>query len=53
MHDAYELGIEEAFATGASIIEWPEIISDMLPPYATKIAISQGNSEEQRIISIS
>lgn len=30
--DAIELGIEEAFHTGISLIEWPEKISPLLPP---------------------
>jgi len=29
--EAYELGIEEAFATGASLIEWPENLGPLLP----------------------
>jgi len=29
--DAVELGIEEAFALGISLIEWPERLGDLLP----------------------
>src|SRR5271170_6643453 len=29
--DAIELGIDEAFATGISLIEWPERLGDLLP----------------------
>lgn len=29
--EVYELGIEEALNSGISIIEWPEIITDLLP----------------------
>lgn len=30
--EAYELGIEEAFAEGISLIEWPENLGALLPP---------------------
>ena len=52
LQDVYELGIEEAFETGVVIIEWPEIINDILPPHATKISISHGGLEEQRVITV-
>lgn len=29
--EAYEIGIEEAFQTGVSLIEWPEKITPLLP----------------------
>ena len=30
--EAYELGIEDAFADGISLIEWPERLGRLLPP---------------------
>lgn len=33
----FELGLEEAFETCVTIIEWPEIIADFLPKNAIKI----------------
>lgn len=38
--DAYELGIEEAFAEGVSLIEWPERIASLLPAERLDIHIS-------------
>lgn len=37
--DAYELGLEEAFASGASLIEWPERIAALLPADALMIRL--------------
>ena len=39
----YELGIEEAFSDCITIIEWPEIIEDMLPNNTIKINFSKTN----------
>ena len=39
----YELGIEEAFSDCITIIEWPEIIEDMLPNNTIKINFSKAN----------
>ena len=36
----FELGLEEAFETCVTIIEWPEIIADFLPKNAIKIQFS-------------
>lgn len=30
--EAYEIGIEDAFAEGVSLIEWPEKLGNLLPP---------------------
>ncbi|HBF97102.1 MAG TPA: tRNA (adenosine(37)-N6)-threonylcarbamoyltransferase complex ATPase subunit type 1 TsaE [Alphaproteobacteria bacterium] len=38
--EAYELGIEEAFAEGVSLIEWPERIAPLLPEACLEIHIS-------------
>ncbi len=46
----YELGIEEAFSDCITIIEWPEIIEDMLPNNTIKINFSKTN--DLRTISI-
>lgn len=32
--DVWELGLEEAFAQGASLVEWPERIAGHIPPTA-------------------
>lgn len=38
--EAYELGIEEAFADGVSLIEWPERIASLLPADRLEIHIN-------------
>ena len=37
--DAYELGIEDAFADGISLLEWPERIAGLLPADHLEVAI--------------
>lgn len=44
----YDLGIDEAFLDCITIIEWPEIIEDLLPSDAIKIRFSKIN--DQRIL---
>ena len=41
--ESYELGIEEAFSDYITIIEWPEIIEDLLPNNTIKIHFSKIN----------
>ncbi len=41
--DAWELGIEEAFSEGASIIEWPERAPSVIPSSAMFISLSIEN----------
>lgn len=38
--EAYELGIEEAFAEGISLIEWPEKLGPLLPADRLEIALA-------------
>jgi len=38
--DAYELGIEEAFALGVSLIEWPERLGPLLPAERLELAFA-------------
>jgi tRNA threonylcarbamoyl adenosine modification protein YjeE len=40
--DVYELGIEEAWSEGVSLIEWPERIAALLPPERLDIALEPG-----------
>lgn len=44
----YDLGIDEAFSNYITIIEWPEIIEDLLPSDVIKIQFSKMG--DQRII---
>lgn len=46
--EAYELGIEEAFADGISLIEWPDRIGPLLPGARLDVELSIGNPEGSR-----
>jgi len=46
--EAYELGIEEAFATGISIIEWPERLGTLLPLEHLGVTLEPGDRETAR-----
>jgi tRNA threonylcarbamoyl adenosine modification protein YjeE len=46
--EAYELGIEEAFATGISVIEWPERLGALLPPEHLAVTLEPSASETAR-----
>ena len=52
LEEIYELGIEEAFSGNhVCLIEWPEIISNILPKNTISIKISL-NSDNTRLVSI-
>jgi tRNA threonylcarbamoyladenosine biosynthesis protein TsaE len=44
--DALELGIEEAFADGISLIEWPDRLEDLLPSHRLDVDLSFVDSDE-------
>lgn len=46
--EAWELGIEEAFASGIALIEWPERLGLLLPRYCLEIALEFGDGPEAR-----
>lgn len=46
--DALELGIEEAFATAISLIEWPERLGSLLPPNRLDLAIDFAGAGDAR-----
>ena len=48
--EVYELGIEEAYAHGVSLIEWPERLGAILPKEALEIEFSYGSHENERIL---
>jgi tRNA threonylcarbamoyladenosine biosynthesis protein TsaE len=50
--DAFELGIEEAFADGISLIEWPERLGPYLPAARLDIALGFGASDSARTIAL-
>ena len=41
--ETWELGIEDAFNEGISLIEWPERLGPLLPPRRLQIALDFGN----------
>jgi tRNA threonylcarbamoyladenosine biosynthesis protein TsaE len=47
--DAYELGIEDAFADGIALIEWPERLGALMPREHLRVALAAGKSEKARI----
>ena len=50
--DALEVGLEDAFATGISLIEWPDRAKGILPPNYLEICIKYGTPNNQRTVSI-
>ena len=48
--EAYEIGIEEAFIDGVSLIEWPEKIESLLPK--KHISVTFKTTENGRLITI-
>jgi tRNA threonylcarbamoyladenosine biosynthesis protein TsaE len=42
--EAWELGIDEAFAEAIALIEWPERAAALIPPHRLAIAIEAGAS---------
>lgn len=50
--EIYELGIEEAYAQGVSLIEWPERLGSHLPKEYLEVEISYGSGENERILSL-
>lgn len=51
--DVYELGIEDAFASGACLIEWPERIADLIPDDALLIRLDLDGGGRKAIIDAS
>lgn len=50
--DAFELDIEEAFASGVSLIEWPERLGNYMPQTRLEIQISFADTPTARLIKI-
>ena len=44
-HDAFELGLEEAFADGVSLVEWPDRLGPHLPAERLEIVFLPGPDE--------
>src|SRR5262249_29154122 len=50
--DAYELGIEDAFADGIALIEWPERLGTLMPREHLQVALTAGTDETARIATL-
>ena len=50
--EALELGIEDAFATGISLVEWPDRLGPLLPGNALLVTLLQGPREDARVAEI-
>ncbi len=48
--EAWELGVEEAFADGASLIEWPERAPSILPAHALSITLTVDGGRRRAIV---
>jgi tRNA threonylcarbamoyladenosine biosynthesis protein TsaE len=53
LEEVYELGLEEALASGITIIEWPHIVESLLPFNTIKIFFSFSKKKTLRNIKIS
>ena len=50
--DVWELGIEDAFASGISLIEWPERLGALLPGRRLEVSLAYGESPDARCVSL-
>ena len=49
--DAYELGIDDAFADALSVIEWPDNLGSLLPSAHLRVSLHQAAGDEARKIA--
>ncbi|TQV76189.1 tRNA (adenosine(37)-N6)-threonylcarbamoyltransferase complex ATPase subunit type 1 TsaE [Denitrobaculum tricleocarpae] len=50
--EVYELGIEEAFADGISLIEWPERLGGLLPADRLEVHLGFGSGPDARTAAL-
>lgn len=46
--EAWELGIEEAFASGIALVEWPERLGSQMPQHRLEITLEFADAPEAR-----
>ena len=51
--DALELGIEEAFADGIALVEWPERLGALLPARRIEVSLAFGAGPDCRRVTLS
>ena len=47
-YEVQELGIEDAFQDAVCLIEWPDRLGDLTPPYALTLTLSLTDTPEER-----
>lgn len=50
--EIYELGVEEAYAGGVSLIEWPERLGKNLPKKYLEIELKYGTHDNERLLCL-
>lgn len=50
--DAFEIGLEEAFADAVTLIEWPERLGSMLPERRLRVRFLSEKIDGSRIVSL-
>ena len=50
--EAHELGIDDIFAEGVALIEWPERLGMLLPKEWLQFKFGQGANQEERTVDI-
>ena len=50
--EAWELGLEDAFADGISLVEWPEKLGPLLPAERIEVALAFAEAAEARIATL-
>lgn len=50
--EAYELGIEEAFVSGISLVEWPDRLGSLLPRHRLDVTLAPGETSESRRLTL-
>ena len=50
--EALELGLEDAFHEGVSLIEWPELVAELLPENCVCIRLSYGINKGSRVAEL-
>lgn len=48
--ETYELGIEEAFTGGISLVEWPDRLGRLLPAHRLDIKLAEGSAPDARSV---
>jgi tRNA threonylcarbamoyladenosine biosynthesis protein TsaE len=50
--EIYELGVEQAYEEGVTLVEWPERMGDLLPADVLMLSFKPGLSERERKVDI-